>query len=200
MPLMNHEAGRDVLLEVSHVLDAFEIPFFAMQGTALGLHRDRGFVPHEQDIDLGVLAEHLIPKAMEVATDLLRRGYDVEVIQVPFTRPRTLVAWKQLRGHVVKVDIVGMVRWRNLRFTETLARPYQDEPYAIVHEASTVELWDKSIEVWGRRFNLPKEIEQYLLCEYGPSWTTPKEDHVSRTRVYNFLQREGIKLNYLERW
>lgn len=200
MSLMNHEAGRDVLLELAHVLDAFEVPFLLMQGTALGAWRDKGFVPHEQDIDLGVFQENLIPKASEIVADLLRRGYDVEIIQMPFTRPRTLVAWKKIREHVVKADIVGLARWRNLRFTETLARPYQEEPYAIVHEASMVELWRQTEPLWGRRFNIPAEIEQYLLCEYGPGWRTPKEDHVSRTRVYNFLSREGIKPDFLEKW
>lgn len=200
MSLMNHEAGRDCLLEMDDLLKRLGIPYFLMQGTALGAWRDGGFVPTERDIDLGVLQEFLQPKVPLLLSELTRRGFDVEVFQMPFTRPRTVVAFKRYRTGVAKVDVVGMARWKDWRFTCTPIRAYVDEPYALVTRADLVESYRDSQVLWGRKFRIPHAIETYLLWEYGPNWCVPKDDHVSRTRVYNFVEREEIPRDFLEQW
>jgi len=205
MRFMNHVAGRDCLLEMDGILRSLHLPYFLMQGTALGAHRDGGFVPTERDIDLGVLQEHLQPKVRTLMGVLMDRGFDVEAFTMPFTRPRTVVLFKQYAEGVAKVDLVGMIPWttrsgERLRFTQGPVRAYVEEPYALVHRAETVENYQNSQILWGRRFPLPADIETYLLWEYGPKWQIPKDDHVSRTRVYNFVERERIPRNYLEQW
>lgn len=62
------------------------------------------------------------------------------------------------------------------------------KPYAIVHGSSMLENYC-TIELFGRKFNIPLEIETYLSLEYGNGWKTPKEDHISRTRIYNFYPK-----------
>lgn len=200
MSLMNHEAGRDCLLELDDLLCGLGVPHFLLQGTALGAWRDKGFVPHERDIDIGVLQEHLQPKVPALLGRLQAQGFDVEVFQMPFTRPRTVVAFKQYPTGIAKADIVGLARWRDWRFTQTACRAYVEEPYAIVHRADLLEGCRETATLWGRRFLVPRDIEYYLMCEYGPRWREPRDDHVSRTRVYNFIEREGIPRDYLERW
>lgn len=198
MPYLNHEAGRDCLLELDDVLQGVGCPYFLMQGTALGAYRDGGFTPTEKDIDLGILYEHLAPRVPQLVTGLCSRGFDIELISMPFTRVRTLVAFKAYRGHVVKADIVGVVKWKGLRFNHTLLRDWTERPYALVHAATLVEKWRKTAVLWGREFNIPEDIETYLACEYGVGWRVPADDHISRTRMYNFVEIEGIPLNWLE--
>lgn len=200
MGLMNHVAGSRCLLEIDGILQQLGIPYFLMQGTALGAYRDKGFTATEKDIDLGILYEDLLPKFNSLMAILMIRGFDVEAFTMPFTRPKTLVAFKEYSGHVVHADLVGMIPWNGLRFTSAPVRDYIEEPYCIVHKAEVVEHYHKSIELWGRRFNLPLHTDYYLFCEYGPNWKEPRDDHLSRTRVYNFIQREGIPSDYLERF
>lgn len=206
MSLMNHVAGSKCLLELDCILRELDIPYFLLQGTALGAYRDEGFVANEKDIDLGILYENLLPKFNSLMGILMIRGFDVEAFTMPFTRPKTLVAFKEYvdpgtgHRHVVHADLVGMVRWKNLRFTSCPVRDYIEEPYCIVHKAEQVESYEQSVELWGRRFNLPQDIEHYLFCEYGPRWKEPRDDHLSRTRIYNFIEREGIPHDYLERY
>jgi hypothetical protein len=196
---MDHDAGRQCLLEMDDVLKMVGVPYFLMQGTALGAYRDKGFVPTERDIDIGVLYENLRPNAVRILVYLMSRGFDVEAFTMPFDRPKTLVAFKAYQGNVAKVDIVGMVKWQGVRFTSTPVRPYIAEPYALVHKAEAVENYRK-VPLFGREFNIPLCIEQYLEAEYGPDWKTPADDHVSRTRFYNFLESEGIPRDYLARF
>lgn len=200
MARMNHVAGSHCLVELDDVLRELAVPYFLMQGTALGAYRDQGFTPTEQDIDLGFLYEHLAGKIPALAAALLSRGFDVEQFVMPFTRVRTLVVFKEYAGHVVHADLVGMIPWRGWRFTCPPLRDWAEKPYALVHERAALESYQPTVELWGRVFNLPADIDRYLLTEYGADWRTPREDSVSRTRVYNFVDLEGIPKDYLERW
>jgi hypothetical protein len=193
MAFFDEKVGAEVLLEVSDVLDHIGIPFFLMQGTALGAYRDNGFTPTERDIDLGVLMEHL-PVRMFYRLMLLfiESGYDVEAFVAPFDRPRTLVLFK----NEIKVDIVTWAKWKGQRFQSAPVREYVKPPYCIVHEAKMLEKY-RPVNVFGKTFNAPYNIEEYLRKEYGDDWKTPQEDHVSRTRVYDFIEKEGIPYDYL---
>lgn len=182
--------GERVLLEVADVLDSLGVPFFLMQGTALGAYRDGGFTPTERDIDFGVLAEDLANAALALARSLVVRGYDVEVFTQPFSRPRMVVAHRSC----AKVDIVGWMRHRDLRFVATPIRDYMGEPYCLVQQAADVEPPYDTVELFGRSFAVPAPIEEYLEREYG-DWRTPREDHVSRTRVMRFLEKESVPLD-----
>jgi len=75
---MNKENGKKLLLEFANWLDEFEIPFFLIQGTALGAYRDKEFTPTEQDIDLGYLVEDL-PEAQfhDFCFHLLEQRYEI---------------------------------------------------------------------------------------------------------------------------
>jgi hypothetical protein len=71
------------------------------------------------------------------------------------------------------------------------------KPYSIVHDRAMVENYDQ-VTLFGRTFNVPHPIEDYLRLEYGDDWRTPREDHISRTRIYHYVRDEGIPDDYLE--
>jgi len=193
MALMDKEAGRKCLLEVSDLLKTLGLQFFLMQGTALGAYRDGGFVPTERDIDFGILQENLTPVAIPLVSRLAALDFQVETFSLPFHKVRTIVAWK----YGAKVDLVGMIRWGNLRFTANPVHPSVVEPYALVHEAEILENYAQ-ITLFEQTFNMPYKIETYLEREYGDDWRTPKDDHVSRTRIYDFISKEGIPEDHLD--
>lgn len=190
---MNRRNARALLLHVAELLDRQAIPFFLMQGTALGAYRDQDFTPTEKDIDLGVLQEHFDrSRILPLESALHRCGYDTEVFAAPFYAPRTMVIW----GDDAKLDLVGFTRWKDRRFTATPVRPWITEPYCLVHRADQLEQYEE-VKLFSRAFNVPCPIETYLQLEYGPDWRTPADDHVSRTRVYNFLEEEDVPTDLL---
>lgn len=194
--LMDKEIGREVLIEVAGVMDEMAMPFFLMQGTALGAHRDGGFVPLERDIDFGILIENFGPRADELAGKLELLGYEIRKIVEPFTIPRTIVAAK----NGAKVDIVGFMLWKETtRFTATPLDRFSvgPRPWAILHRREFLENYE-TVEMFGRSFNVPSPIEDYLESEYGEDWRTPKDDHVSRGRVYNFIRDNGLSEDFVE--
>lgn len=195
---MDKERGREVLLEVAGVLDMLDIPFFLMQGTALGAYRDGGFVPWERDIDFGVLIEHLAPAADKLSKSLQDIGFSIRKIVEPFTVCRTVVATKDSCG--IHADIVGFAVWNDKRFTATPLDFHSvgRHPWAIMHNREQLERHEK-VRAWGREFLMPSPAEQYLESEYGPEWWIPKDDHVSRGRVYNFIRDNNLPPDFLEK-
>lgn len=180
------ENGRKALLEIAEVLDDCCVPYFLIQGTALGSWRDGGFVPSEKDIDIGILQENWRQSFTYVVSRFLDRGYEIETYSAPFQQCRTLV----VKLHGVKADLVGVMRWQDKRFVASPVNPWVDKPYCIVHDADVLETY-RTVDLFGRTFRIPADIETYLQREYG-RWKTPVDDHVSRTRIYNFLQDNGI--------
>jgi len=196
---MNKIIAEAVLLKVADIFDTVGVPFFLIQGTALGAYRDKGFTPTELDIDFAILQENFNHTAGDIAKHLVDAGAEIESWSLPFTRVKTLVAklWD------VKVDIVGHVRWKDKRFTSIpvitndARAPHVGEPYALVHNAEWFENYD-TVELFGREFKVPSPIEEYLAHEYGEDWRIPKKDHVSRTRIYDFIKTEGIPHDLFE--
>jgi phosphorylcholine metabolism protein LicD len=185
---MDRKLAKQLLLDVANILDQLQIPFFLMQGTALGAYRDHGFVPTEKDIDLGVLQEYLTSDAVQLLTrEFIQQRYDVELFVQPFSYVRTMVLW----GQNCKLDLVGWTKCNEKRFTATPVREWIDKPYAIVHNSQMLESYQE-LEMFGRMWKVPSPIEEYLVLEYGSSWKTPQEDHISRTRIYNYLEQEGL--------
>lgn len=56
--------GVFVLRHLQEVIERHHLPIFAAYGTLLGFVRDKGFLPHDDDIDLGVLPGEWTPKRL----------------------------------------------------------------------------------------------------------------------------------------
>lgn len=196
---MDKEKGRLLLLHVADILEELNIPFFLMQGSALGAYRDKGFVSNEKDIDIGILIENF--DAASIAGSLVQRNIEVETWHrhAPFSFCHTIVAYypgfQRGSDNSAKMDIVGLHLWKDKRFTCTPYDPREVlRPYAIVHDRELLENYQQ-IEIFGRTFNIPSPIETYLVREYG-NWKTPREDSISKTRIYNYLKSEGMTFEY----
>ena len=61
---MLRKHGKEVLVHLAEVIERYKIPAFAAYGTLLGFVRDGGFLPHDDDIDLGVLPGDWPPKRL----------------------------------------------------------------------------------------------------------------------------------------
>lgn len=202
---MNKQVGKVVLLELCSILDSIiyhkgepghtssTLPYFLIQGTALGAYRDKGFVPTELDLDIGLLWEDF-NNALPTLTGLLTLcGFTILASVVkPFTKCHTLVVKKA----GIKADLVSYILNGNDRFAHSPIDPVNIlHPYAIVHRREMLENYDK-VSMFGREFNVPHPIEEYLTLEYG-DWATPREDHISRTRVYDYIHKAQVNCEYL---
>lgn len=195
--MMDFGTARRVLLDIAGVLDDLTIPFFLSHGTALGVYRDGGFTPQEDDIDLGFLAENFVPNSHRIVEALTRRGYELITLVRPFERCWAVKARKDGIG----VDLVSFIRWQN--------QPHGDDGRLIPstladfcgYYPAPVFQQTQPIYVFGRWLSVPSPIEDYLQLEYGDDWQTPSGLHAyttySRTRIDGFLSSRGVPSDLL---
>lgn len=192
MPRFTPKWGKVLLLETKPILDQVLGPdnWFLMLGTALGAYRDKGFVPTEEDIDVGVILKDRNVSLESLLTRFVQSNFcKVEIVIAPFSICRILYVHK----YQIKMDIVGWLAFNEELFAATPVEPeHVLKPYCLVHSRKVLSPPYRKIELFGEEFNVPQDIEKYLELEYGTDWRTPKEDHISRTRIYSYLSKNGI--------
>jgi len=196
---MDKENGKKLLLEFSGWLDHFEIPFFLIQGTALGAYRDKGFTPTEKDIDLGYLWEDCrYDTYLDFCFHLLEQGYEIQTFNLPFTRPRMMT----VRKYGCRIDFTGYIKWKDKRFASRTFDERNLPELTMVHEAKMFEIL-RDITLFGSKFWVPFDVEQYLKLIYGENCLTVyNENHAlmeSTVCVPDFMKNEKIPLDLLEK-
>lgn len=91
---------QKVLLSIQAVFDAIKLRFFLACGTALGAHRNGYFIPHDEDVDVGVFYADLASPALG------SEGAELERAQL---RIYELVAELAKTGDFMVFDICGEV-------------------------------------------------------------------------------------------
>jgi len=152
-------ATRD-LLEVKKVMDEAGVTFFLRQGTCLGAIRDKGFIPWDDDIDVGsVIGLHgLNEETVEsVARTLRERGFLLRIERNDYS----------LYVPIVKESL--RIDWMCYRVLDNAVFMY---PGIRIPVRFVTDL--KEIEFLGKRFLVPNPPEEYLEVKYGPDWHVPK--------------------------
>jgi len=154
-------AAKMVLIEAKQILDKLGIVFFLRQGTCLGAIRDHGFIPWDDDLDLGsVLGLHgFSEKSVDRAVAAFREngffakvGHHDQYIYVPMIKSAVRVDWMCYRILDDSIFHYPGVRLPVRLFTNL-----------------------KEIEFLEEKFNVPNPPEEYLLLKYGEEWGTPKK-------------------------
>lgn len=151
--------ATNVLIEIQSLLSAAGVTSFLAAGTLLGFHRSGGPLPHDRDIDIGVLRD---PQGGPDIAGILRAHPGILIPAI--SRPGDRYFGLMHRG--VAIDIFlhdekdhhllcgvsalpGDIQWRLRPFTL------------------------KTASYGGRDWTIPSEPELYLSQSYGPHWQTP---------------------------
>jgi hypothetical protein len=158
-------AAERVLKEAKRLMEQLGVIFFLRQGTCLGAIRDKGFIPWDDDLDIGsVIGLH----------DLTKKSID-RVID------RTIAAFTN-SGYIVKTEtndhtITIMMLKSSTRIDWTCSQIIDDSVFHYPGIRIPIGLFTdlKEIDFIGEKFLVPNPPEEYLRFKYGAEWMTPKK-------------------------
>ena len=185
---MDPATAETMLKEAKGIMDQLGVVFFLRQGTLLGAIRDNGFIPWDDDLDLGsVVGLHgLTGKSVDqvvnrVAIAFRDHGYFAKVesndqyISVAMMKSSTRMDW--LCHRIIDDSIY---QYPGVRFPVRL--------FAELEE----------IDFIGEKFLAPSPPEEYLRFKYGDDWMTPKKTAYEKDVVQ--LIPEGPISGHASRW
>lgn len=158
---MNIEKGKKVLIEIKKILDKNKIPFFIAHGTSLGAIRGGGIIPHDNDLDLGVLYENFENRIEGLVGEFKIAGFKTVPKYWPFEKARAIVVFKD----GIKTDIAGYMKKGNERFSHSTRLDY-----AAVYPAEMIE---KTIIVKMYGYEWNSLSKDFLNFNYGKNWMKP---------------------------
>jgi hypothetical protein len=142
------------------LLDGLDLKWCFAFGTALGLYREKGFIPQDSDVDIMILSD----------------GIDQEKVLDAFEKHYTLIRTVYYDGKYHQLAFQGKDN-----FIVDLCFFFEDgENYTSYCEGG---YWKDPVDTIGgfKLFDthygempLPENIEDYLIDRYGEDWETPK--------------------------
>lgn len=160
-------AAEETLLTVNHLLRAKGLKPFLMSGTLLGYARDGGLLPHDKDIDLGIIGWE---DQFTVAEALLEAGhFQFDLAQLA-GKSRFLISAHDMRNGMA-IDFFmfhdkGDHYLHGIDFDMGFTQNFRFSKFGL-----------KEVEFLGVPFCIPDNLDQNLTENYG-DWRTPASAYV----------------------
>lgn len=183
------EGARSALREFSDLMQTATIRWFVISGTLLGLIREKGFLPHDYDIDVGIYADDI---PFEMLLDLIQAAPDFTIRKVDnftnfvwdsgtFSETSLPAIVKIVHKTGVSIDVFihyidGDICWHGSSLHRWNNSVFELKKYSF-----------ETVEVFG-----PENADRYLQENYG-DWHTPVTDFNCTTGTPNLTPVNNLK-------
>lgn len=152
---IDKEISAKNLLLLKAFLDKHHVTFGLIAGTLLGAVREKDFISHDEDIDLFFLDEQR-QELLDLLPELILEGFEV--------------ARYDRRG---LLSIIREGEYIDLYFFAPLCEGVRHCCGWCIPEE--LLLMTKEFDFKGAKYNVPADVEGFLIYEYGMDWSTPIE-------------------------
>ena len=170
------------LKKAAQILDAHDIHYWLEAGTCLGAIRNKGFIDHDEDIDLGIFAEdcNTLDDILALYGSFLSNGFSIyhtfgkldKGFEVAF----------MLDG--VKIDIFWFYKKDDKRWHGAWKNGGRNGDSDLIKLVFDADLFTKNdyagniktenkldrIDFLGLNLPVPSNTDKYLLARYGKDW------------------------------
>lgn len=187
--------GPEVLADLVQIFKRHSIPAFAAYGTLLGFVREKGFIPHDEDMDFGIMPDTMTPQQLLHILLDEEKGFVVKFIY----KYRKRVSEFKVAYKGIPMDFFFFDRVCNHFISHLLfyipGKKYA-EPNANTIREVTFAAVDrlKVTNVLGVDFPVPENDVEVLESLYGTSWMIPdkkwndgKRPHIEDSNELGYL-------------
>jgi iron(III) transport system permease protein len=162
------KSGVSILSDIINILEKKECFWWLEAGTCLGAIREKNFIGHDIDIDIGINTESF---SWDILVEAVKKGFTVYQIY----GMRHLGLEVSLMRDGVKVDIFVFYRKEDKRWMGCWKNGGRNGMSDLVKLVFDAELMEKTLwmEFLGLSVRVPFDTIRYLVARYGESWQTP---------------------------
>jgi len=150
---MNVKVCETILLDIKEIFDAAGVPFWLWGGTLLGIYRDKGLMPWDEDIDLAVYAED-VEKISRCNDKFMERGLELG------TDTNEMVLYRD--GEHADLDLFRRSGGKRIGLNGS---------YEFDISSFETPNW---VEFLGKSWRIFADPERWLQYMYGPDWRIPQ--------------------------
>lgn len=166
--------GPKILKELHECLGVNRVKYFADYGTMLGIVRDRGFIKHDIDIDIGVLGDEFS------AEDILRLIKGKGFVFYRAFEHEGLVPEMTVIKYGIHVDfffhfVDGIYQWSEnyVNHPDAIRRGRPNDMKIARRQYRPLIKGFKYESLFGASVPVPLNAEEILAAHYGKDWKIP---------------------------
>ena len=177
-----HAGCQELLYRVDDILSQTGIPYWLNYGTLLGAYRDNDLIPHDYDLDIGLMMEHqekvkylMLDNGLELVFEAHMGGSwdNPEAVEYRFKYKGACIDFNYYtEKEPGKVSTYDFVSIKDVDYNSNMGKRSPILVEGVISPLSGL----RKIVFKDREFAIPANTEDYLVANYGPSWRTPVKD------------------------
>jgi len=157
--------GVKNLSDIDKILRKEKIPYWLQDGTLLGYYREKNFIGHDSDTDIGIMFKDF---SVEAIKSLEKIGFKVTSM---FGRPEDCLELSLVRFHV-KTDIFFYYEEEDYIYHSAFS-PKKTGAYENRIDYRYKKFNTKEIDFFEKKFFVPVDELKFILTKYGENWAKP---------------------------
>jgi hypothetical protein len=195
---LNRVGSAVALKKGCEILESFNINYTLATGTALGIHRENGFIGGDNDLDVDIVEQKISNnRLLQLCKVFKEKGFKIGR-KVTFRG-----SIQQLIFYSKSNVIFDVCIWRKkdnffYNYLPELVFKVRRHPAQYYTNMSEIDFSDQ-------KYPVPKDIESWLVLQYGEDWRIPKskgnwvEDALDITPNKDFIYRTFLFLKKIIR-
>ena len=172
--MINTNNAIENLKELDYIFRKHNIRYWLQDGTLLGYYRDNNFIPHDNDIDIGIRWSDFTREAF---LEISNNGFEFNSAH---GRLKTSLVIN-FRKRKIPIDIY-FYYYEGDRFYHTAAYGWKK---LLRVDFSYKDFDVKEIDFFGQKFFIPEDPLYFIETKYGKDWQTPKSEWNSSEEPLN---------------
>jgi phosphorylcholine metabolism protein LicD len=177
-PVSKQHTFRGLLAAAKNAFDKLEIPFFLSSGSCLGYARERNFIDHDHDVDIGIFVRDYTPKIIDAFDEEGLQLYKVygtinNGLKMSFYMPYSSTLYKATLDLYLYDSSGPNYCWIS----------YDRDNKRVEHCVKQFAL--DEIDFMGMKINIPNPLIDYVEEYYGKNWRIPINDRINCNYMQN---------------